>query len=414
MTQENDLTAYVGAEDTSFRWERLGSLRADAGTLFELRLISQTWQGRPWSHRLHVYLPDQPVAPDWALLTIGSDHTGQAANPRGDLEIASRAGIAGAYLYDVPNQPLFDGLREDELLAHTLTQRLESEDRTWPLLYPMVKAAMRAMDACVELCADESAATPQRFAVHGASKRGWTAWLAAVVDPRVAALMPEVYDNLNLFAQMPHQVAMWEAYSEMIDDYTEQRLQDKMRTPLGHELATTVDPFTYRAGLTQPKLLIHSLNDRYWATDALNLYWDDLAGDKHVVYAPNQPHYISDRERIAPTQLAFLRAVIGSATLPDVSGDFGETERGLQITVRSAVPATEARVWSAASETRDFREARWSWSPLEASGDRCSFSGSVPRPHSGYVAVMGDCLLPDARGAYVLSTQVRILSSASS
>ena len=409
MTQENDLTEYTGAVDATCTWEGISSQKTDTGTLYALRLTSQTWQGRPWTHRLHVYLPYAPVARDWGLLTITSDHVGQAAAADGDLEAACRAGIVGACLYDVPNQPLFDGLREDELLAHTLTQRLDTDDRTWPLLFPMVKAAIRAMDAIAEKCKAEGSTAPARFVLHGASKRGWTAWLTAVADSRVGAIMPEVYDNLNLFAQMPHQVAVWEAYSEMIEDYTEQNLQDKMRTPSGHALALSVDPFTYRAHLTLPKLLIHGLNDRYWATDALNLYWDDLPGDKHVVYAPNQGHYIADRQRIAPTQQAFLRAVTSGTSLPDVAADYEETPTELCVTLRSTVQALEARVWSAASATQDFRESKWTWKPLERQSGRDTFTGAVPRPASGYVAVMGDCLLPDSRGPYTLSTQVRIL-----
>jgi len=82
---------------------------------------------------------------------------------------------------------------------------------------------------------------PSASGPNGASKRGWTSWLTAVADTRVKAVLPEVYDNLNLFAQMPHQVKMWDAYSEMIDDYTEQRLQDKMRTPRGRQMALVLD-----------------------------------------------------------------------------------------------------------------------------------------------------------------------------
>jgi len=105
----------------------------------------------------------------------------------------------------------------------------------------------------------------------------------------VQAIGPEVYDNLNLFAQMPHQVKVWEGYSEMIEEYTEHRLQDKMRTPRGHEIALTIDPYTYRQRLTLPKLLIQSLNDRYWATDALNLYWTTSAATSTCSMRPTSP-----------------------------------------------------------------------------------------------------------------------------
>ena len=411
MVPKNDLTRYVAAADPTYRWERLASRRTEEGTLHDLRLFSQTWQGLVWTHRLHLYLPDRLTAPEWSLLTVGSDHAGHPGATHIDMHLCHRIGIASAHLYDIPNQPLFDGLREDELLAHTLSQGLDTGDTTWPLLFPMVKAAVRALDTTAAICGEVGGAVPKRFVLHGASKRGWTTWLTAAIDPRVRAIIPEVYDNLNLFAQMPHQVKVWEAYSEMIEDYTEHRLQDKMRTPRGHEIALTIDPYTYRQQLTLPKLLIQSLNDRYWATDALNLYWDDLSGEKHIVYAPNQPHHITDRERIAPTQAAFLRAIVCGASLPVVTADYDETDAALGVEVRCAVPALEAHVWTAASASQDFRDSSWSWAPLTALPDRRTFTGAVNRPAAGYIAIMADCLLPDVETPYLLSTPVRIISS---
>ncbi len=411
MAQKNGLSQYIAAADASYRWERLASRRAGAGVLHEVKLFSQTWKGLLWAHRLHLYLPDRRVALDWALLTIGSDHPIQDGATHIDTDLACRIGIACAHLYDVPNQPLFDGLREDELLAHTLTQALDTGDMTWPLLFPMVKAAVRALDAIAEVCSEAGGSAPERFVVHGASKRGWATWLTAVVDPRVQAIVPEVYDNLNLFAQMPHQVKVWESYSEMIDDFTEQRLQEKMRTPRGHEIALTIDPYTYRHQLTLPKLIIQSMNDRYWATDALNLYWDDLSGDKHTVYAPNQPHNITEREGIAPTFAAFLQAVVGDVCLPYVTVEYDEGDDGLDVKVRSAVPALKARVWTAVSSNQDFREAAWFFNELAATPGRRAFTGAFERPRAGYTAVMADCVLDAAGQPFALSTPVRIMSS---
>ncbi len=413
VTIRNELVAYVEAADPTYRWDRLGSRRVDGGTLHDLRLISQTWQGLTWTHRLHLYLPDRIASPEWAQLTIGTDYGGSRSEGQSaiDLDLASRIGIVSVHLYDIPNQPLFDGLREDELLAHTLARCLDTDDPTWPLLYPMVKAAVRAMDATADLCAEQKGSVPARFVVHGASKRGWTSWLSAVVDGRVGAIIPEVYDNLNLFAQMPHQMKVWNAYSEMIEDYTEQRLQDKMRTPRGHQIALTVDPYTYRQKLSLPKLLINSLSDRYWATDALTLYWDDMIGDKHVVYAPNQPHNIADRTHVRPTQEAFLRAVLCGGCLTDITADIDVGQTDVDILVRTSDHAIKGNVWIAASQTQDFRGSVWESRSLEARPGQSAFVGKVSRPATGCLALVAECLLAAEGEPFRLSTQVRILSS---
>jgi len=411
VTQENRLSEYVQAPDPAFQWDILTQRAIEGGTLYDILLCSQKWQQNVWRHRLHLFVPQQAAAPEWGMLTIGSDYP-ESEEILIDTALACRLGLVSAHLFDIPNQPLFDGMREDALMAYTLSQCHDTGDWTWPLLFPMVKAAVRALDIVQAICADRCGGSPGRHLLHGASKRGWTSWLTAVVDSRVGAIIPEVYDNLNLFAQMPHQVAMWHNYSEMIDDFTEHNLQEKMRTPMGWQIATAIDPYSYRAGLTLPKLLINSLNDRYWATDALNLYWNDLSGGKHVVYAPNESHKIDDRRGVDATKSAFIGAVLGGVCLPEVAAEYAEGPAEFSIAVRSDTPAVEGRLWVAASARQDFRDCCWSWTPLTASDGGRTFTGALTRPASGYVAVMAECIFPGKSGDYGLSTPVRILSSA--
>ncbi len=79
------------------------------------------------------------------------------------------------------------GRREDALIAFTFDQFVKSGDETWPLLFPMVKSVVRAMDVVQALARSEFKQAIARFVVVGASKRGWATWLTAAVDPRLRA-----------------------------------------------------------------------------------------------------------------------------------------------------------------------------------------------------------------------------------
>ena len=52
-----------------------------------------------------------------------------------------------------------------------------------------------------------------------------------------------------------------------------------------------------------PKLIVNATNDLYWATDALNLYWDGIPNDKWVLYLPNAGHNLRRQDRPQREQL---------------------------------------------------------------------------------------------------------------
>src|SRR6516165_6999192 len=215
-----DLLEYVKKPDDSFSWKLKEKIAHPLGDVYDLQLVSQTWQSIKWEHQLQVYVP-KGVKP---TETIFLWNQGGKANPNTILfgmEMASKMNAPVAFLYGIPNQPLLGGKTEDASIAETFVRYLESKDESWPLLFPMVKSLVRAMDALQAFSKTEWKTELKSFVVAGASKRGWTTWLTAAADKRVKAAAPCVIDMLNFGKQLPHQVLSFGKPSEMVHDYTD-------------------------------------------------------------------------------------------------------------------------------------------------------------------------------------------------
>lgn len=404
-----DMASYIARPEPQYHWEKASETQQGFLTVTDLKLRSQVWRGIPWDHTLRVYRPVAVKYPKIALLLITGGNPGGEEDQLASL-VVNAAQAPVAILYNIPNQPLFGGKTEDRLIAYTYEQFLKTGDDTWPLLEPMTKSAVKAMDALQEFSAKEWGQKIERFVVTGASKRGWTTYLTGAVDPRVAAIIPIVFDSLKLEAQMPHQLALWGEYSEEIAPYTALGIQKAMTSKRGRELARLVDPWYYRRHLTMPKLLINGANDRYWPTDATSLYWNDLPGEKSLLYVPNAGHKLGDISRVIGTAMAFFQHVVGDAPFPRLT--FTNTGHGDTRTLRlhASLRPTEARLWVARSDTFDLRNSTWEEQPLQADGDE--YVGQVTVPAKGSVAWFGELVFTSPTGTtYELSTPSQIAPS---
>lgn len=399
---------YVNKPDASYAVEKVSEKdMPGGGCITELKLTSQVWQGIAWTHQLVIVRPATMAKPDTAVLLINGGKLGDG-NLGMVRTICGQAGAPIIYLGDVPNQPLFNNLREDALIAYTFTKYLETRDATWPLLYPMTKAAVRAMDAVQEYT--KAWPTPiTKFVVTGASKRGWTTWFTGEADTvpgRIVGIAPIVFDNLNLPAQMALQKSSYGEYSSQIEDYTALGLPDLLQTPKGRAFGAMVDPYTYRDRAKMPKMIINGSNDPYWVVDSANLYWNDLPGRKYIMYAPNTGHGNGDFMRILAAEVGFYLMCSGQAQFPQLNWLF-EDRADLKLGITSDVAPKRVQQWTATSPTRDFRKAQWVCKELELVGGQ--YVGHLAHPTTGYAAMFGEAMYDVEGREMPLSTTVQVI-----
>ncbi len=406
---------YIARPEPKFEWKLKDKTEIYFGTIYDLELVSQEWQGIVWEHQLHVYVP-RDSKPSETMLLWNTGGSGNERNIVFALDLARRVGSPIAFLYHVPKQPILDDKTEDKLIAETFIRYLETGDEKWPLLFPMVKSVVKAMDALQAFTVQEWKQETKAFVVSGASKRGWTTWLTGASDARVKGIAPLVIDTLNMRAQGPYQLKSFGAYSDQVHDYTERKLLPMPDTPEAQALWAMVDPWVYREKLLLPKMIINGANDPYWTTDALNLYWDDLKGDKWVLYVPNAGHGLEQnfpdgkksRDRALNGLAAYARHLMKENPMPKVTWKHDNAaDDAARLTLSSDPAPRSGRLWVAHAKSRDFRLVEWKEQPLPLTEN--SLQGVVSSSKTEFVAFYGEADFEIDGLQHSLSTQMRIL-----
>jgi PhoPQ-activated pathogenicity-related protein len=407
LSRGGALEDYVGLPDTHYTWKKVDERTTNGFSIAHLQMISQQWREHIWTHHVQIVVPEKVRNPDIAFVFVTGDGEGKSSIEMLKL-LAQRAGAIAAVVTRVPNQPLYDGRKEDALIAYTFDRYLKTGDVTWPLLFPMVKSAVRAMDTVQAFAKQRDQQSIERFVVSGASKRGWTTWLTAAVDPRVKAIAPMVIDMLNMKKQIEWAEQCYGRQSEQISDYTDLNLHLKLDEPRIVELRGWVDPYSYRNRYTLPKLLLLGTNDPYWTVDSLHHYWNDLPEPKLVFQTPNAGHDLGDRKDAIQTLAAFFQMIADRQTLPKMNWRLDNgSDTSLLVTVEP--PAKTFRLFTSDSPDRDFRNDKWTSTPLPGnSGNQAE--AHIDKPASGYRAFLVEAALTSPTGeTYKLSTEARVV-----
>ena len=265
------------------------------------------------------------------------------------------------------------------------------------------------MDAVQEFASKNLQKEVTRFTVTGASKRGWTTWLTGANDMRVETIAPMVIDVLNMPVSLDYQITAWNEYSIQINDYIQLEIPQTVGSEDGKALTQMVDPYSYRANLTMPKLIFIGTNDEYWPVDAIKNYIDDIPGENYIHYVPNAGHDLGDGEQAMRALSAFWGKSLNKAPQTSLSYDLTSDKTSATLTVKTTSDELEnAYIWSADSTDRDFRDEKWTSKLIDAK-DHDHILQQIKFPKSGYKAFYIDLEYADPNGGkYTKSTRMYV------
>lgn len=411
---ENALKSYLSNGDSNYMWELKDSANIGSAKAYQVLLTSQKWRGIMWRHQLTIIIPSS-IQYDGALLFItgGSNKDEQPNWSKEDKlwpilnAMASKNKAVVALIKQVPNQPLYDGKTEDELITHTLNEFRKDKDYTWPLLFPMVKSAVKGMDAVQEFVAKKTKHSVSNFVLAGASKRGWTTWLSSAIDDkRVKAIGPMVIDMLNMPKTLSYQFETYGEYSDQIEDYVKIGIPQSTSSPDGKAITAMIDPYSYKEKLTVPKMIFVGTNDPYWTADAIKHYFDQIPGKNLIHYVPNAGHDLAGGKQALEGLSAFFGLTLQNKEYPVSTWAVNKTAEGFELAVQANPnDLVEAAIWATTSADRDFRNNLWLTRRVKYEGSTVKYT--IPFVKKGYQAFYMDLKYKDPNGGtYTVSTRL--------
>lgn len=382
------LLQYVSKKDNAFNVSVLQTVNNTGSVTIILNVTSQFWlspneilnERSTWFHYVVITIP-KDVRGDQALLIIGGGSNSNAPPTGAEYgSIATMTNSVVAELRLVPNQPIQFAAtpsvnrKEDAIIAYSWRQFVATGNVEWIAQLPMTKSAVMAMNAV-----QQTVPSVQSFVVSGASKRGWTTWLTAAVDQRVKAIIPLVFDMLNIRALSTHVHKVYCFYPAALKDYVENGFFNNSEIPsnLFDKLTNIVDPLSYASRLGQiPKYIISSTGDQFFTPDSSQFYYDSLPGEKLIRYVPNSDHSLAGTDAVQSVMSYYIIAQQQN-NRPKYTWKLGQPAPGsssntntLTMTITGATQDPSfVYLWQITSPRgRDFRlnttDALWQKSPV--------------------------------------------------
>lgn len=429
-----DVLACYRKEQAQFpvQYSKTASVVSEGVEKRSYKLESQTWEpgfvvgpGK-WTHEVDIFIPENTLSKR-ALLVINNGvnagETTPAQLPTDFPEqvlraIAQKTRTIVISVSNTPNQYLTyqddtRGRREDDSVAHSWKLFMEAPaTRPYASLHvPTMEAAVKAMDlAEIEL----GQWGIRRFIAAGTSKRGWAAWHTAIVDRRVDAIVPFVFDGLNTKKMLEHTFKVYGGHWPLaLKPYVAEGIMERLQTREFRQLMEIEDPLRYldtpyAHRLAIPKYIVNASGDDFFVPDNANLYFDKLPGVKTLRVAPNSNHY-GIKGFTENSLVPFTNRLQNAVRMPRLLADIDEDEGAKSLNVRFSEAPVRLLKWVAHNPlARDFRYAcgvRYVATAIELPADEREVRSAIDTPAEGWGATFIEAQFADG---FTASTPVYI------
>jgi len=397
------------------------------------KLNSQTWTlqgsvcpGR-WQHGVDIYIPDSARDKN-ALIVVNSgsndDGTGNPVAPNNFtqdqlVQIAMATKTIVISVSNVPNQKLtYQGatepLAEDNSVAWSWKLFINdaSKYQNASLHIPMSAAVSQALRlAKIELASQNIT----KFIVTGASKRGWAAWLTAISDNDVVAIVPFAMDLLGTQESLKH---MYHSYGNnwpiAFHPYYQQEIDKHIDTNEFANLMKIEDPLSYLSGemssrLNIEKYIINASGDDFYVPDNSRFYYDKLPEPKSLRVVENSTHH-GILSVTVPSLITFINRYQEKKKLPEISEVVASDDnKSKKLKVHFSEQPSQVLQWTAHNPVnRDFRfacDVKYTSTPVSFSADDKEVVVPLTVPDNGWQATYLEATFSDG---YVATSQVYI------